>query len=115
MTDADHDLEFLLDLDGQEFRFASGYRVRISAQRTQTTAGRPHGINYSLTLHDPRGRRLYGLDNAHRVGRRREFDHRHVYGGNRVVGYVWRGPAELLDDFYREVERILRKRGVIWL
>lgn len=68
-------------------------------------------MKYSLTLHDPDGRRIYGLDNAHKAGRRREFDHRHVYGARQIVGYAFRGPVALLEDFYREVERILRDRG----
>jgi hypothetical protein len=75
---------------------------------------RPHGIKYSLTLHDPKGRRLYGLDNAHRADRRRAFDHRHVYGARQMVAYNYRGPVALLDDFYREAERILKERGVTW-
>ena len=109
----DHELEVLLSLDGFEFRFAGSYRVKIEAQQVEATSGRPHGIKYSLTLHDPDGRRIYGLDNAHGLWRRRpEFDHRHVYGRNRSVPYAFVGPAQLLDDFYREVERILRERGV---
>jgi hypothetical protein len=109
----EYELEILLSLDGFEFQFAEGYRVRVAAQLIQTTSARPHGIKYSLTLHDPGGVRIYGLDNAHRVRRRAEFDHRHVYGRRRIVPYVYRGPIELLEDFYREVERILRERGVL--
>jgi hypothetical protein len=112
MSDVDHELEFVLSLHGFEFQFARGYLVKFEALRAPKSPGRPHGIKYSLTLHDPRGRRIYGLDNAHKAGRRREFDHRHVYGSRKVVGYVYRGAAELLADFYREVERILRERGV---
>jgi len=109
----DHELELLLSLDGFEFQFAEGYRVRIAAQLVETTNARPYGVKYSLTLHDPAGTRIYGLDNAHGVQQRRaEFDHRHVYGRRRIVAYVYRGPIELLEDFYREVERILRERGV---
>jgi hypothetical protein len=111
--DQDHELDVLLSLDGYEFQFARGYRVKIEAQRVEVTAGRPHGIKYSLTLHDPAGRRIYGLDNAHGIRRRPQFDHRHVYSGRRVVGYEYRGPVDLLEDFYREVERLLRERGVI--
>jgi len=111
----DHELEVLLSLDGFEFQFGRGYRVKIEAQRVAATTGRPHGIKYSLTLHDPAGSRVYGLDNAH--GTRRgpssipEFDHRHVYGRDRLAPYTYRGPVELLEDFYREVERILAERG----
>ncbi len=108
----DHELEFLLSLDEYEFRFASGYRVKFAAREIKATEGRPHGIKYSLTLHNPKGRRIYGIDNAHKAGRRREFDHRHVYGAHEVVGYAYRGPAPLLEDFYREVERIMKERGV---
>jgi hypothetical protein len=110
----DHELEALLSLDGLEFQFAQGYRVRIAAQVVETTSARPHGIKYSLTWHDPTGRRVYGLDNAHAGGRfPATFDHRHVYGRRRIVAYVYRGPVDLLGDFYREVERILRERGAL--
>ena len=108
----DYALDVLLSLDGFEFRFGKGHRVKIEAMRVEPTKGRPHGIKYSLTLHDPAGRRIYGLDNAHAARRRRpEFDHRHIYGHRRLVPYRYRGPAELLEDFYREVERILTERG----
>jgi hypothetical protein len=115
MSEDDYVLEVLLSLDGLEFDFARGYEVKIAVQRVSPTRSRPHGIKYSLTLHDPAGRRIYGLDNAHSSGGRGrpEFDHRHVYGRRRMVPYRYRGPAELLEDFYREVERILRERGAL--
>lgn len=110
----DHELEVLLSLDGFEFQFARGYTVKIAAQPVEITTGRPHGVKYSLTLHDPAGRRIYGLDNAHRTRRSRpEFDHRHVYGARRMIPYSFRGPVGLLEDFYREVERILTERGAL--
>jgi hypothetical protein len=101
-----------LNLDGQEFNFARGYVVKLEARQAVATTGRPHGVKYSLTLHDPQGRRIYGIDNAHRTGRRREFDHRHLQ--RRAQGRALRvsGPLALLEDFYREVERILHGRGV---
>jgi hypothetical protein len=109
----DYELETLLSLDGQEFNFAGEYVVKLEARQVATTPGRPRGVKYSLTLHDPEGRRIYGIDNAHRFGRRQEFDHRHLYAGARkVVRHEYRGPMALLEDFYREVERILRERGV---
>jgi hypothetical protein len=110
----DHELEVLLSLDGFEFQFAMGYTVKITAQLIEATGRRPHGVKYSLTLHDTTGRRIYGIDNAHRARRSRaEFDHRHTYGQRRIVPYIYRGPIELLEDFYREVERILRERGAL--
>jgi Family of unknown function (DUF6516) len=108
----DYELEALLSLDGQEFRFAKGYVMKFEARQVKPSQGRPHGVKYSLTLYDPEGRRIYGIDNAHRTGARREFDHRHPHGARKVVRYAWRGPVVLLDDFFREVERILHERGV---
>jgi len=111
MAAIDHELEFLLSLDGVEFQLLNGHVIRIDAHPVAATGSRPHGIKYSLTLHDASGQRIYGMDNAHRISRKPEYDHRHLYGRGRIVGYAYRGPAELLADFYREVERILTDRG----
>ncbi len=54
----DYELEALLSLDGHEFRFAKGYAVRFEARQVKPTRERPHGVKYSLTLHDPEGRRI---------------------------------------------------------
>jgi uncharacterized protein DUF6516 len=108
----DYELEALLSLDGQEFRFTKGYAMKFEVRQVKPSQGRPHGIKYSLTLHDPEGRRIYGIDNAHRTAPRREFDHRHPHGARKVVRYAYRGPVVLLDDFFREVERILHERGI---
>ena len=108
----DYELEVLLDLDGHEFDFASNYIVKYQVRRIPATRGRPSGIKYSLTLHDPKGKRIYGIDNAHKVRGRREFDHRHRYRSSRTVAYEYHGPVVLLEDFLREVERILTERGV---
>lgn len=113
MAETDHELEVLLSLDGYEFEFARGYQVRFRAERIEPTKGRPHGVKYSLTLHDPAGRRIYGIDNAHGIRRQAVFDHRHGHGARRMVPYAYQGPVQLVDDFYREVERILRERGVL--
>jgi hypothetical protein len=113
MIDIDHELAFLISLDGQEFRLTSGYTVKFEAQIVTATQHRPQGLKYSLTLHDLVNRRIYGMDNAHGVRRQTEYDHRHIYGRRKIVRYIYRGPAELLADFYREVERILNEREVL--
>ena len=109
----DYELELLLDLHGHEFDFAKNFVVKYEVHRVTATKGRPSGIKYSLTLHDPKGERIYGIDNAHKARRRREFDHRHPYGSTKLVAYEYRGLAVLLEDFLREVERILTERGVL--
>jgi hypothetical protein len=112
MVETDHELEFLLSLDGSEFRLFSGYVVKIDVKTVAATMQRPRGVKYSLTLHDLAGRRIYGMDNAHATRRQTEYDHRHLYGRRKMVAYQYRGPVELLTDFYREVERILTERGI---
>lgn len=49
----DYELEVLLSLDGQEFRFTKGYVIKIEARQVKPSQGRPHGVKYSLTLHEP--------------------------------------------------------------
>jgi len=109
----DYELETLLELDGFEFDFAKQYVVKFEVRRVTATKGRPSGIKYSLTLHDPKRKRIYGIDNAHKTGRRREFDHRHPHRSTKLVAYEYRGPVDLLEDFLGEVERILKERGVL--
>ncbi len=45
--------------------------VKFTVHRIPATSDAPHGITYSLTLHDKAGARLLGFDNAHRVGKSR--------------------------------------------
>ena len=114
----DPSLEVLLDLDGQEFTFEpTGYSVKFKVKKVPATRERPHGINYSLTLHAPDGERLVGFDNAHVVrasrgpgGARTELDHRHRFGTTRP--YRYSDALQLLEDFWREVYAVLDEIGV---
>jgi hypothetical protein len=65
----DPGLDTLLELDGVSlFIDAEGrYRVRFVVKRVDVSSERPHGLSYSLTLHDETGTRLVGFDNAHPV------------------------------------------------
>jgi hypothetical protein len=117
----DPGVDALLDLDGQVLVFdAKGeYWVRFSVQRVVATPERPHGLNYSLTLHGPDGGRLIGFDNAHPVreshgprGKRsRGYDHKHRMGT--VRPYRFRNAFILLEDFWAEVDAVLKEKGVI--
>lgn len=87
--------------------------MRFVVTRVPVSTEKPHGIDYSLTLHGPEGERLVGFDNAHPVGRRRRGepqDHRHRL---RTVGaYDYSDAATLLADFWSAVDAVLRERGV---
>ena len=60
-----NDLEFLLNLDGEVYPLDSGYWVKFEAKKVQKSQAVPHGVKYSLTLHDKRNHRVVGYDNAH--------------------------------------------------
>jgi hypothetical protein len=118
--DRDPGAEALLDLDGQVFVVdAKGqYWVRFSVSRVVSSPERLHGLNYSLTLHGPGGDRLVGFDNAHSVresrgpgGKSRDpLDHKHRM--DTVRPYRFKDAATLVEDFWAEVDKVLREKGV---
>jgi hypothetical protein len=118
MSRRDEGLDRLLDLDGFLAEIGGGFWVKIVAQRVPADAQRPYGVSYTLTLHDPAGRRVFGIDNAHVIRLTRGPAGRssairdHVHRGESVRRYSYRDAETLMDDFWREVEAILKKEGV---
>lgn len=118
MADTDHSLDTLLLLDGETFVVEGAFWVKFVIKRVPVSRERPHGLEYSLTLHDGDNRRLVGFDNAHPIAEgtgpgartRIEFDHKHK--GERVRFYTYRDAATLLADFWTEVDLILKERGI---
>ena len=118
MASDDPGLERLLELDGLLVEIGGGFWMKVVAKRVPPDISRPQGIAYALTLHDPTGERIFGIDNAHSVrvtrgpaGRLRS-EHDHLHRGNTVRPYRYRDADTLLDDFLREVTAILRKEGI---
>ena len=112
----DPTLDVLLDLDGQVLVVDSqgGHWVRFVVTQVPVSPEKPHGIDYSLTLHGPNGERLVGFDNAHPVARQKRGgpqDHRHRL--RTIRAYEYRDAANLLADFWETVDGVLRERGVI--
>jgi len=60
-------IDSLLDLHGSILDQGDGYWIKIDAWLVDVSKDIPHGIRYSLTLHEPYGKRLLGYDNAHAV------------------------------------------------
>jgi hypothetical protein len=113
MTSRDRSLDTLLDLDGQVLVIDdAGYWVRFVVTQVPASPEKPHGLDYTMTLHAPDGERLVGFDNAHPVkGQRgKATDHRHRHRTVRPYGY--RDAAALVADFWSEVEAVMRERGV---
>jgi hypothetical protein len=103
-----------LDLDGLTLVVdpEGGHWVRFVVTRVEPTTEKPHGLDYSLTLHSRNGERLVGFDNAHPVAKQERGnpqDHRH--GVHMVKPYVYSDAAQLLADFWTEVDRVLKERG----
>ena len=78
----DPSLDVLLDLDGQVLIVdpAGGHWVKFVVTRVPVSSEKPHGIDYSLTLHGPTGERLVGVCKTHSVsgqGRGDPRDHLH--------------------------------------
>jgi hypothetical protein len=114
--DRDRTLDMLLDLDGTVLVVdpETNHWVKFVVTQVPVSPERPHGIDYSLTLHGPAGERLVGFDNAHpAAGQRRgePQDHRHRL--RTIKAYEYRDAAALLADFWETVDAVLRERGVI--
>jgi len=86
----------------------------------EKTPERRHGIKYSMTLHDPQGVRIFGIDNAHRPKKRHGPAARstrpkaadHLHRGGRVYTYEFKDAETLLADFDKGVNAALKRQGV---
>jgi hypothetical protein len=117
----DPSLDTLLDLDGVLLVIdpETGHWVRFVVRQVTATEMKPHGLNYSITMHGPDGERLVGFDNAHPArGRSRRrgqvraaHDHKHRL--KTVQPYEYQDAATLIADFWKTVDAVLREKGVI--
>lgn len=113
MSQRDPSLDTLLDLHGQVLVIdEAGYWVRFVVHQVPVTPDRPHGLDYTLTLHGPNGARLVGFDNAHQVAGKRGTERDHKHRLRTVRPYEYRDAAALVADFWKEVESVMRERGV---
>jgi hypothetical protein len=116
----DHTLEFLLAFDGHIHHLEQVYWLEFDIKKVKTSKRRPHGLSYPFTLHAPDGTRLIGFDNAHRAdftgarfkGRPQAADHWHRAEHDIGRHYEFKDAETLLDDFFDEVERLLREREI---
>lgn len=108
MKQPDQSISTLLELDGSVFEQEAGFWMKIEAKRVDPTEFIPHGIRYSLTLHNGYGKRVLGYDNAHAVnpsgkfklaGQRVPYDHKHRSASDKGVPYTFDSAQALLEDF----------------
>jgi Family of unknown function (DUF6516) len=115
------ELEPLLALDSAAFEMAPGIVVEFSARRILQTPERPHGISYALVLRRKAGGVPWlRFDNAHGIAKRSRgygrkrvaYDHWHRTAQDQGRPYNFTTAMRLLDDFWREVKRILDEKGI---
>lgn len=115
---ADNDIDTLIDLDGSIVQQEHGYWVEIHAWRVDSTVLIPHGVRYSLTLHEKSGKRVMGYDNAHAVkpsgrfkyaGQVLPYDHKHRHISDKGAPYEFKDAYQLLRDFFADVDRVLKE------
>ena len=117
---ADHTLAFLLDFNGRIHRYEGGYWLKFEITKVDESEERPYGLDYSFTLHGPSNQRLIGFDNAHSVSakgarfkrRPKAMDHWHRTETDEGRPYEFKDAETLIDDFFDEVERVLKEHGI---
>ncbi len=115
MVQEDKTIENLLDLDGIRYVIDEklGLWVKFEAKKVSVTTDRPHGIKYSLTLHDRSNKRIMGFDNSHaieysgkkNVTSKRTHDHWHRDGSDGGRPYEYVSAVKLIKDFWKEVSK----------
>ena len=91
----------------------NGYWTKFEIRKVEPNKHRPHGIRYSLTLHDGYNNRVLGYDNAHAVKPKRNnysgkiitWDHKHEL--DQEQAYEFQSPGQLLEDFWADVNEVV--------
>ncbi len=115
----DPSLENLLIMSGEVFPMDNGYWTKIEAYEVKPNQQIPHGIRYSLTLHNSNNQRVLGFDNAHAYKPKRKkygaykttWDHQHKK--DHVVPYEFESAGQLLEDFWEAVEQIIKTHSQV--
>ena len=113
----DRTLEHLLGLHGDIYVIDDqGHWVKFEVHRVAVDPERPHGIKYSLTLHDGKSnKRLIGFDNAHVVpqskgpGGKSKPPCDHCHRHETVKRYKYENAAKLIEDFWKLVDQVLKE------
>jgi hypothetical protein len=110
----------LLSFDGASYQASEGYVVEFTVRRTDITAQRPHGVSYALVFRPANGEPFVRFDNAHvpsRPGGKyvktpAAYDHWHRDEHDIGRPYKFTTALQLLEDFWREVKRVMDERGI---
>jgi hypothetical protein len=105
---------------GASYRASEDYVVEFTVRRTDITAERPHGISYALVFRSANGEPFVRFDNAHAPNRPggkyakapAAYDHWHRDEHDVGRPYNLTTALQLLNDFWREVKRVMDERGI---
>lgn len=111
----DTGLDTLLNMNGYSFIYPNKYWYKIRAYTIEISKERPHGIRYTLTFHDDKGTRIFGIDNKHVPLNRRKgfhgrivkYDHTHNDENDKGTPYAFIDAETLVKDFFGRVDEIL--------
>jgi len=103
------DLENLLNLHGETFPMDNGYWVKFEAHKVAPSVSIPHGVKYSLTLHDKTNQRVIGYDNAHSYKSSKKYGatketYDHIHKRVDIVPYEFESAGQLIEDFWKSAE-----------
>jgi hypothetical protein len=87
--------------------------VKFVVNQIPATADKPHGLDYTMTLHGPDSGRVVGFDNAQRIaGQRGRAMKDDKHRQRTVKAYDYTDPAALLAAFRKEAESVMQEKGV---
>lgn len=107
-------IDVLLELNGTVMQREDGYWWKVEARKVEPSREIPHGVRYSLTLHNSSNERVFGIDNAHGIKARKKhepFDHRHRGPKDAGVKYQFCDAYRLLEDFFIGIDRTIERLG----
>ncbi len=91
-------------LQHDEVRDEEGWRVIVKVWRVPVSRASPDGVDYSLTLISPEGKRVVGYDNHWPKGH-----HRHFLGEEGAYPYT--DIDTLVTDFKTDVARVRKTQS----
>lgn len=91
----------------------NGFWTKFEAYEVDISEQIPHGIKYSLTLHNHLNVRIFGIDNAHGFKPKKKkfgakivtWDHKHQQ--KTIVNYEFETAGQLLEDFWDGVNNTI--------
>lgn len=116
--DREREWEYFLGLHRTRIAYDGGYWATFRVIRVEPDEGRPHGWQYSLTLHDENDDRVLGYDNAHPIQTgtgpakksRQPTAYDHIdRRGAPSKPYAFVSPYKLLEDFLADVDKIVKE------